>query len=353
MKATITRYSCMILWISIAQAQITAPTNPITGKVLITTEGISLGTSKEIAKGSSLDFSYDGKRLDISIGTEVAEDIEVAAGMGFQLNGEGCFYMSLTDGIDIGAIRIEGHGEDNKLVKAVPNKNFSTDLELKGEICYNFLNNSVLKFQPLATNYQNILAIPKATASVLDFLQNIDLDFSVTPSIDAGVLIPSSNTEGTPIPSYCMNWEKDAPDAKTPYRLSDTKVSADLQQRLKTQVLFDFELQANIWLYTLLTEPSDKFISEFSISKETKTNTALITITYMDNYQIIYLPFEDKLDQIKEYQEYYAETLYTKLLTNGGVIIGEDSQELLEALALHTDWSYDKFLKMLHIGDNK
>lgn len=351
MKAKIILCGFIIFCISWTNAQNETSKTSITGKVVIAADGITLGTSTEIPTGSTFDFSYNGKRLDISIGNEVAEGVELSAGMGFQLNGEGCFYMSLKDGIEVGAVDIKGNEIQNQLVKVVPNANFNTSIESKGEICYNFLNNKTLKFLPSLANYQNVIAVPQTASSVLDFLRNLSVDFTVEPSIEAGIIIPSSTPNGTPIPSYCFDWEKEVPIVNLPFQLSTSDIPEDLIKILPHDLYSDSELQETIWLYRLSKEPTDKYIRKFSIAKSPKTDMSWVVITFLDNIKVLYFPFKDSFENVEVYAleiwEQFRDNSNIKVLENGGVLVSNTNPELLEALALNRDWTYDKFLKML------
>ena len=76
-----------------------------------------------------------------------------------------------------------------------------------------------------------------------------------------------------------------------------------------------------------------------------------VVITFLDNIKVLYFPFKDSFENVEVYAleiwEQFRDNSNIKVLENGGVLVSNTNPELLEALALNRDWTYDKFLKML------
>ena len=76
----------------------------LSGEVIVTNpKKASIALNYEFNAGTIGSFSYDGKELSLKIGKQVFNNVRSTEGLGFRPTGETCFYVSLKDGIEMGA----------------------------------------------------------------------------------------------------------------------------------------------------------------------------------------------------------------------------------------------------------
>ncbi|WP_299883282.1 hypothetical protein [uncultured Lacinutrix sp.] len=298
----------------------------LSGKIIATKDGLSLNNSIELTKGMSMDFKFDGKSLDVSIGTKLYEDIELSAGFAIKPLGETCFYMNLSDGIDLGAFQLKT--TRGTASEAVLNTNFNTSIDLGTEFCVNWLDNKAMKLKPLVGNPQNLISVPKTLKTLFSFLHNIKFnsEFQLEASYtgEAEALIPS-NTSRIPLNTYCLDWEKEIPLENTVYEISKESVNIDLSFIEEAFVLNKDVIQNEIWLQKFKANPSEIYVSKVGLFKEKKFSLKYGLITFLSDVDIYV--FENEESFIKFKSEMFGDVIDVSefithiRLKNGEVIL--------------------------------
>lgn len=340
----------------------------ITGKLIIAKDGISIGASKELSKGMQLDFESDGKTISVSIGGQLFSDSTISSGIGIKLSDRPCFFMTISDGIELGAIKPEGSGNGlGKLLNLKEEVIFSNNLGLEGEVCIDWLDNKALTFKPSNEKYQSVLSIPNILVdNILDFAFN----FSVNPTFEADYVRKGSlnfeNNNELDIDTYCLDWDLEIPSKKIKYNLSiHSNQPAYLEQILNEQYAeYEFyheSINQLIWQNEIFNNFSEKYISKTVMLHNQKTNYIYGKFYFMDFIEVFYFPYnEDEemmfLNIYQEFQEKYFETPIMKKLENGDIIMTvstDRKEDVLENFERNKEFNVDYILRNLNKKPSK
>lgn len=185
----------------------------LSGEVIVTNpKRASVALNYEYDAGTIGSFSYDGKKLSLSIGKQVYNNVTASIGLGFKPTGETCFYVSLEDGIDLGIIDVEGTGKfyGNSL-------KLSFNPSIKYEYCVNWISNTSFSVHPQTASYQNMVIKPKVSVQLIpQLLSKSKAD--IEPS-----LVLQNNNEET-IEAYCLDQDKKVPQQGVRFTYSNDTI---------------------------------------------------------------------------------------------------------------------------------
>lgn len=173
----------------------------LSGEVLVTNpEKVFASINYEFDSGTIGSFSYNGDELSLEFGNKIFNNVTTSIGLGFKPNGESCFYVSLEDGIEIGAIDVEGTGSfyGNSL-------KISYNPSVKLEYCVNWVLNTSFSVHPVRASFQKMAVRPKMTVSFIPKLL-LRSKMEIEPTI---VL---KNKKEEIIEAYCLEQDKKIPE---------------------------------------------------------------------------------------------------------------------------------------------
>lgn len=189
---------CLVLMslsrVSFAQAY-------LSGEVVVTNpEKVSASINYKFEGGTIGSFSFDGNELSLEFGDKVFNNVTTSIGFGFKPNGESCFYVSLEDGIEMGAIDVEGTGSfyGNSL-------KISYNPSIKLEYCVNWVLNTSFSVRPKMASYQKMAIKPKISVS---FIPKLLLKRKV--EIEPTIVLKNKNEEM--VEAYCLEQDKKIPE---------------------------------------------------------------------------------------------------------------------------------------------
>ncbi|WP_350287707.1 hypothetical protein [uncultured Croceitalea sp.] len=321
--------------------------NLLTGDFLVvSSDGIAVGTSKSLPFGTTGTFEYDGKSLKIAFEKELYDDIELSTGLAFKPNSAPCFSLSLSKGMELGTIDAVGSSffENESIAKVSDNGKLEAALGGSLNYCFNWFNNKGFVLKPSVNLYQRVLTIPNILGkSVIDILYGLEFepDFAVKYSRTSEVGLDLF-TEGKIIESYCMDEDKQRPNASV-----ELKVSSGQFPDYYSKIFEEFHsaeeydsLQDYVW-------ESEKEILKSNLSFEDIEIFSIIN--YEKDYQyffiefrldlfLLYLPnrlngeVDNIINSFKNYETEHVKyaNLKLKKLENGDILISFDNQ-LLES----------------------
>ena len=329
----------------------------ITGKLILTKDGMTVGASKKLTKETDIDFEYNGKELSVQIGTKVYKDVTLAAGIGIQPNGEGCVYMSLSDGIALGEIKTSGaSNESAQLVKVKSTGALKATLGGKVSYCFNWINNKPMSFKPVKGNFQNVLTVPNVANTLLSILHGLKFepDFAYEYSREGTVGFSLEEGEEKEIESYCLEWEKDTPKEDTQYTIINDAKASEIMNTIEG----DIGIQQILWRNTLINNFDKKYISASAIYKDKKTNYTYGSLTFIGSVDIFYFPKHESQALIKsvEIQKHVSSLMelvlsppVEKELANGDVILTfSNDAELLDAFDQNKEFTFEYIVNMVN-----
>lgn len=176
----------------------------LSGEVIVTNpRKASIALNYEFDAGTIGSFSYDGKGLSLKIGKQVFNNVSASIGLGFRPTGETCFYVSLEDGIEMGAIDVEGTGKfyGNSL-------KVSYNPSVKYEYCIKWISNTTFMVSPKIVKTQRMVIRPKVSTQMIPklLLKN-------KAELEHGVVLENKDEET--IEAYCLDMDKDVPKKGT------------------------------------------------------------------------------------------------------------------------------------------
>lgn len=335
--------------------------NLLTGKLVLTKDGMTIGASQKLTKETDIDFEYNGKELSVQIGTKVYNDVTLAAGIGIQPNGEGCVYMSLSDGIALGDIETSGTSpyESEQLVKVKSTGALKAALGGKVSYCVNWINNKPMTFKPTAGNFQKVLTMPNIANSILSILHSLKFepDFAIQYSREGDIGFSLNEGEEKEIESYCLEWEKDRPNSSTQYTVIENSEVSAVMKTLKEDTFLEVDIQEMLWKHNLLNNFGEQYISGSAIYKNKKEAYTYGSLTFIDNMEVFYFPKHESQLLIKSFETQkrisYIELLLSppaeKELANGDIIlIFSNDPELLETFEQHKEFNFEYIVDMVN-----
>jgi len=350
----------VLLSSSLVLAQDQEKSDLLTGKLLLTKDGMTIGASQNLTKDTDIDFEYNGKELSVQIGTKVYKDVTLAAGIGIQPNGEGCVYMSLSDGMALGEIKTSGTSpeESDQLVKVKSTGALKASLGGKVSYCVNWINNKPMSFKPTTGNFQKILTIPNVAKSILSILHDLKFkpDFALEYSREGDIGFSLKEGEEKEIESYCLEWEKDRPNTSTEYTLINNSEALDILNTLENETFFEVDIQQLLWNNNLLNNFGEKYISESAIYKNKKEDYTYGSLTFIGSIEIFYFPKNDSQLEIKlleiqknvSYIELLLNPPVEKELANGDIILTfSGDPKLLDAFAQYKEFTFEYIVNMV------
>lgn len=190
----------------------------LSGDVVVTNPNkTSVSLNYDFSSGTTGTFTYDGKELSLKIEKKIFNNVSTSAGLGFRPNGETCFYVSLEDGVEIGAINIEGTGTfyGNSL-KA------SLNPSVKLSYCVNWVSNTSFMLTPEIITNQKMLIRPKfSTRMIPSLLLKGRLE------IEPALVLKEKNDEY--IEAYCLDKDKAVPKLGARFTYSNDSMLDDIR----------------------------------------------------------------------------------------------------------------------------
>lgn len=189
-----------------------AQTN-LSGDVIITNPSkVSIALNYEFDAGTVGSFLFDGKELSLKIGKQVFNDVKASIGMGFRPAGEACFYVSLEDGVNMGAIDVQGMGKfyGNSL-------KVSFNPSVKYDFCVKWISNTSFMVVPEMATTQKMVIRPKVHVSSIPVLL-----FYNKAEIEPSIVLKDKDEET--IEAYCLDVDKDIPSQGIRFFYSDNSI---------------------------------------------------------------------------------------------------------------------------------
>lgn len=190
----------------------------LSGDIIITNPSkVSGSLNYDFPSGTTGSFSYDGKELSLKIEKTVFNNVSTSAGLGFRPNGETCFYVSLEDGIEIGAIKIEGTGNfyGNSLKASI-------NPMLKLNYCINWVSNTIFMLTPEKPTIQKMVARPKVSTQMIPSLL-----IKGRLEIEPALVLKERNEEI--VEAYCLDKDKEVPEHGTRFSYSNDSIIDDIR----------------------------------------------------------------------------------------------------------------------------
>lgn len=215
----------------------------LSGEVVVTNpKKVFASINYEYDRGTIGSFSYNGNELSLEFGNKVYNNVTTSIGFGFKPNGESCFYVSLEDGIELGAIDVEGTGSfyGNSL-------KISYNPSVKLEYCVNWVLNTSFSVHPVRASFQKMAVRPRMSVSFIP-------KFLLKSKVDTESSIVLKNKKEEIIEAYCLEQDKIIPEEGTRFVYGD-----------------DLQLDKSVFEYKELDDP---FI------------TQSIVYCYLDGYSI-------------------------------------------------------------------
>ena len=232
----------------------------ISGEVVVVNpKKASVSLNHDFSSSTTGSFTYDGKELSLKIEKKVFNNVSTSAGLGFRPNGETCFYVSLEDGVEIGAINIEGTGTfyGNSL-KA------SLNSSLKLSYCINWISNTIFMLTPEIPTTQKMIARPKVSTRMIPSLL-----IKGRLEIEPALVLKEKNEEY--IEAYCLDKDKVIPKRGTRFSYSndslldnikfwDTSEDSFIIQSLLYSYLDGYSISEDDLLYVWTGDKSSLFV---------------------------------------------------------------------------------------------
>lgn len=185
----------------------------LSGEVIVTNpKKAAVALNYEFDAGTIGSFSYDGEELSLKIGKQVFNNIGTSVGLGFKPTGERCFYVSLEDGIEMGALDVKGTGRfyGNSL-------KVSYNPSVKNEYCIHWISNTTFMVSPKKAKAQRMVVRPKVSTRMIPklLLKN-------KTEIEQGVVLENENEEI--IEAYCLDVDKNVPKKGTRFTYNNDSI---------------------------------------------------------------------------------------------------------------------------------
>lgn len=189
--------------------------NFLSGEVIVTNPGqLAISLNHEFPLGTKGSFSYDGKSLSMSIGGKIFKDVSISCGVGFKPNGEKCYYVSLQDGIEMGAIQASGTGTYyGQSIKVSANPSY------KLNFCPHWIPNTQFVLKPSIAGAQRMLVRPKVKSSSIP-----QLLYDVKGEAQTKYALQMKEDET--IEAYCIEHKNKVPSTDVTFSM-DHSVSID------------------------------------------------------------------------------------------------------------------------------
>lgn len=310
----------------------------ISGKLIIAQSGVTIGTSKELTKGTQLDFEYDGKSISASIGGELFSDTSLSTGIGIKLADKPCFFMTVSDGVELGGITVKGSGEGiGSLLEFNENDSFRSELGIEGEICIDWVDNKRMQFSPLNSKYQSVLSLPNVLVdNLLDFSIAFDQNASFAKEFTKKGQLSFENNDELELDTYCLDWELDIPDESVAYNYLDNINPTTYSTSVEPGHYFDYTLyhglvNQQIWEMELLKDFSEKYISKMMVVKDVQMKYTYGVFYFLDYIEISYFPYNQTISDDLKLNTIEKENF--KEFANGDIAIisgSEINSEILE-----------------------
>lgn len=196
----------------------------ITGDVVIANSGVGVGLKAQLSEGTMGRFSFNGSDLSLEINQNLYESVQVSAGLGFRPDGESCFYVSFSDGLDKGLIEVEGTDNYSGESLIVKNVNFGTKIEF----CPRWVMNTATIFTPSIAGYQRMAARPRAhTRSIPRLIWEAHVKPSVSYEEDMEKTLVLHDKSSEVIEAYCIDSDKNIPMAGLAMKYDRTSEEMD------------------------------------------------------------------------------------------------------------------------------
>ena len=321
MKKTILFYLIVLSQYAILFAQDSTNDNKITGKLIATSDGLTIGSSITVTKDTDINFEYDGEALSVELSGKIFKDVTLSAGFAIQPDGEKCVYMSVSEGVELGALDFFGanyadanaHGS---LAKVKSNGTLEASMGGKVSYCINWINNKPLVFNASKRSYQRVLILPNVAQDLFSILHGLEFDpeFAVTYSRESNIGFNlDSNAPDKILESYCMDKGKDVPynqpltyNPKTIPDYYDHILEGNYTITSKEDIgnaIWNYERQ--LQLKELIITVSEKHIQGIALHRGVHSGRYFelkLGLDQFTTFSIYYFPKEDHQDlQIEEF----------------------------------------------------
>lgn len=187
--------------------------NFLSGEVVVTNpRQLAITLNQEFPFGTTGRFSYDGESLSVELGGKGYKDVELTCGVGFKPDGENCFYVSLQDGIEMGAIKARGTGTHyGQSIELSANPSY------KLNFCSHWIPNNIFVLKPSIAGTQHMVVRPKTD---IVSIPKLILESKGEAAYKYSILSKGDET----IEAYCIEHTNKVPSSAVSFSVDNSHV---------------------------------------------------------------------------------------------------------------------------------